>query len=102
MTRRMLLVLVLVLAALVPAGAASAATATDKLSVLASWTQPTAASTAAWNAARLNRGPWASYGFDWSTDYCSDSPDNPLGFQFSTSCWHHDFGYRNYKAAGKF
>jgi hypothetical protein len=102
MTRRILLVLVLTLAALIPAGAASAATTADKLTVLSGWTQPTAASTAAWNAARLNRAPWASYNFDWSTDYCSDSPDNPLGFSFSTSCWHHDFGYRNYKAVGQF
>ena len=102
MTRRIVLVLVLTLAALIPAGAASAATAADKLSVLSGWTQPTAASTNAWNAARLNRAPWASYNFDWSTDYCSDSPDKPLGFDFTLPCWHHDFGYRNYKAVGQF
>jgi hypothetical protein len=102
MTRRILLILTLALAALIPAGAASAATPTDKLAVLSNWTQPTAASTAAWNAARTNQGGWKAYNFDWSTDYCSDSPDNPLGFAFSTSCWHHDFGYRNYKAAGQF
>ena len=29
-------------------------------------------------------------------------PDNPLGFDFTLSCWHHDFGYRNYKAVGQF
>jgi hypothetical protein len=102
MTRRILLVLTLVLAALIPAGVAQAAVPADKLTVLSNWTQPTAASTSAWNAARTNQGAWASYAFDWSTDYCSDSPDNPLGFAFSTSCWHHDFGYRNYKAAGQF
>jgi hypothetical protein len=103
MTRRILLVLTLALAALIPAGAASAAgTPADKLTVLSTWTQPTAASTAAWNAARLNQSAWTAYNFDWSTDYCSDSPDNPLGFAFSTSCWHHDFGYRNYKAVGQF
>jgi len=102
MTRRIVLVLVLTIAALIPAGAASAATAADKLTVLSSWTQPTAASTNAWNAARLNRGPWASYSFDWSTDYCSSSPDEPLGFDFRLSCWHHDFGYRNYKAVDQF
>jgi hypothetical protein len=103
MTRRILLVLTLVLAALIPAGTATAASApADKLTVLSNWTQPTAASTAAWNAARTNQGAWTAYGFDWSTDYCSDSPDNPLGFAFSTSCWHHDFGYRNYKAVGQF
>jgi hypothetical protein len=101
MTRRIALVLALVLAALIPAGIATAAT-TDKLTVLSSWTQPTAASTAAWNSARLNQAAWASYGFDWSTDYCTDSPDNPLGFNFSLPCWHHDFGYRNYTAAGQF
>ena len=28
--------------------------------------------------------------------------DNPLGFDFTLSCWHHDFGYRNYKAIGQF
>ena len=43
-----------------------------------------------------------SYGFDWSTDYCSASPDQPLGFDFRLSCWRHDFGYRNYKAVGAF
>jgi phospholipase A2-like protein len=102
MTRRILLVLTLVLAALIPAGAATAAAPADKLTVLSNWTQPTAASTAAWNSARANQGAWAAYGFDWSTDYCSDSPDNPLGFHFDTSCWHHDFGYRNYKAVGQF
>ena len=96
MTRRILLVLALVILALVPAGAATAAT-TDKPAVLATWTQPTAA-TNAWNAARLDRAPWASYGFDWSTDYCSGGPDTPLGFDFRLPCWHHDFGYRNYKA----
>ena len=100
MTRRILLVLVLILAALVPAGAAYATA--DKATVLAGWTQPTANSTAAWNAARLDRAPWASYTFDWSTDYCSASPDKPLGFDFTLSCWHHDFGYRNYKAIGTF
>src|SRR5689334_3687125 len=100
MTRRILLVLVLTMAALVPAGAAYATA--DKATVLANWTQPTAASTNAWNAARLDRAPWQSYSFDWSTDYCSASPDKPLGFDFTLSCWHHDFGYRNYKAIGAF
>ena len=98
--RRTLVVLVSVLALLAPATAATAAP--TKAEVLRGWTQPTAASTAAWNAARANRGPWASYGFDWSTDYCSSSPDNPFGFPFSMSCARHDFGYRNYKAAGTF
>ena len=57
----------------------------------------------AWpGTARANQSAWSAYGFDWSTDYCSSSPDNPLGFDFTLSCWHHDFGYRNYKAIGTF
>src|SRR5919112_6362050 len=73
--RRIAGVLVAVLALLGPAGIARAAA--SKAQVLSSWTQPTATSTNAWNAARLDRAPWASYRFDWSTDYCSSSPDNP-------------------------
>ncbi|MFD5198886.1 phospholipase [Streptomyces sp. NPDC058375] len=80
---------------------ASAAPA-DKPQVLSSWTQTSASSHNAWNAARGNQGAWAAYGFDWSTDYCSSSPDNPFGFPFQNSCARHDFGYRNYKAAGAF
>jgi hypothetical protein len=91
-----------VVAALGAAVPAQAATVDEKLTVLSQWTQPTTASSNAWNAARLNQGAWAGYGFDWSTDYCSDSPDQPLGFDFRLPCWHHDFGYRNYKAVGQF
>jgi hypothetical protein len=98
--RRTLVVLLTVLALLVPAGVAHAAA--SKAEMLSRWTQPTASSTADWNAARLDRSPWSGYGFDWSTDYCSSSPDNPLGFTFANACWHHDFGYRNYKAIGQF
>lgn len=101
MTRRIAFVLALVLALVAPAGIARATT-TDKATVLASWTQPTAASTTKWNAARLDREPWLSYGFDWSTDDCSAAPDRPLGFDFTNACRHHDFGYRNYKALGQF
>jgi|SRR4051812_16557855 hypothetical protein len=101
---RPLVVLISVLAVLLPAGAASAATVstTDKLDVLTIWTQTSASAYNAWNAGRQNQAAWAAYGFDWSTDYCSDSPDKPLGFDFTLPCWHHDFGYRNWKAAGKF
>lgn len=98
--RRTLIVLISVLALLAPAAVAHAAA--SKTEVLSNWTQPTASSTTAWNAARVDRGPWSGYGFDWSTDYCSASPDRPLGFDFTLSCWHHDFGYRNYKAVGQF
>ncbi|WP_127498328.1 phospholipase [Actinoplanes solisilvae] len=101
MTRRIALVLALTLALVAPAGVSWAAAA-DKPAVLANWTQPTAASTAAWNAARLDREPWLSYGFDWSTDDCSAAPERPLGFDFTNPCRHHDFGYRNYKDLGVF
>jgi hypothetical protein len=39
---------------------------------------------------------------DWSSDNCSNSPDNPLGFPFSPACHRHDFGYRNYKKQSRF
>ncbi|MFJ8635666.1 phospholipase [Streptomyces sp. NPDC093568] len=88
-------------AVLATASAADAAPA-DKPQVLSSWTQTSASSYNAWVAARANQSAWSAYGFDWSTDYCSSSPDNPFGFPFSTSCARHDFGYRNYKAIGAF
>ncbi|MFV2108432.1 phospholipase [Micromonospora sp. LOL_015] len=88
-------------AALGSAGPAAAVPA-DKPAVLSGWTQTSASSYSAWNSARLNQGAWAAYQFDWSTDYCSSSPDNPLGFDFRLSCHRHDFGYRNYKAIGQF
>jgi hypothetical protein len=88
-------------AALMTAGPAVAAPA-DKPQVLSSWTQTSASSYNAWLSARNNQGAWSAYAFDWSTDYCSTSPDNPLGFPFKLSCARHDFGYRNYKAAGTF
>ncbi|GIJ75813.1 phospholipase A2 [Micromonospora phaseoli] len=95
-------VLALLTALAVASPATAAVTPAQKLSVLSSWTQTSASSYNAWNSARQNRAPWAEYNFDWSTDYCSSSPDNPLGFKFSNSCARHDFGYRNYKAVGQF
>ncbi|MFE9496563.1 phospholipase [Streptomyces collinus] len=92
------------MAVLTVTATATAATAApaDKPQVLANFTQTTASSYNAWAAARANQSAWAAYAFDWSTDYCSSSPDNPLGFPFKMSCARHDFGYRNYKAAGIF
>lgn len=90
--------LLAVAAATVPASAAPA----DKPQVLSSFTQTSASSYNAFISARNNQSAWASYDFDWSTDYCSDSPDNPLGFPFQLSCARHDFGYRNYKDEGDF
>ena len=70
--------------------------------MLSSWTQTSASSYSAFFAARANRAAYSAYGFDWATDYCSTSPDNPFGFPFQNSCVRHDFGYRNYKAIGAF
>jgi hypothetical protein len=81
---------------------AAAVTPAEKLSVMSSWSQTSVTSYNAWNSARQNQGAWAAYAFDWSTDYCSSSPDNPLGFDFKLSCHRHDFNYRNYKAMGQF
>ncbi|GAA1385733.1 phospholipase [Catellatospora chokoriensis] len=89
-------------AVLAIASPAAAVTPAEKLSVMSSWSQTSASSYNAWNSARQNQSAWAAYAFDWSTDYCSTSPDNPLGFDFKLSCYRHDFNYRNYKAMGQF
>jgi len=39
---------------------------------------------------------------DWSSDDCTSSPDNPLGFEFQPACQRHDFGYRNYRNQNRF
>ncbi|MEU4687322.1 phospholipase [Actinoplanes sp. NPDC023714] len=74
----------------------------DRDAVLLSWTRPTAASMAAWSTARADRAAWAAYAFDWSTDDCTRAPERPFGFRFGPACRRHDFGYRNYRAAGTF
>ncbi len=73
-----------------------------RLGTLANWSQPTVESRDSWLAANADQGAWAEYGFDWSTDLCSFSPDNPFGFPFELSCARHDFGYRNFKLEGIF
>ncbi|KAH7329640.1 prokaryotic phospholipase A2-domain-containing protein [Stachybotrys elegans] len=39
---------------------------------------------------------------DWSSDGCTTSPDNPLGFPFIPACYRHDFGYQNYRLQSRF
>jgi hypothetical protein len=102
MSRRIALILAATLATVLGLAQPALAAPADKLAVLASWTQTSTTSYNAWNSARSNQGAWTAYAFNWSTDYCSSSPDNPLGFDFRLSCHRHDFGYRNYKAAGQF
>src|SRR5688572_32645503 len=77
--------------------ATAAVTLEQKVSVRSSWSQPNGARYNAWNGGRLNQGAWTEYAFDWSTDFCSSSPDQPLGFDFRLSCHRHDLGYGNYK-----
>ncbi|MER5871325.1 phospholipase [Streptomyces sp. NPDC002044] len=90
------------LLALAPTAWAAAAVPADKPLVLDRWTQTSAASHESWSEARAHRSSWTAYGFDWSTDLCTSSPDNPFGFPFADACARHDFGYRNHKAAGLF
>jgi hypothetical protein len=90
------------LAVLAVATPAAAVTTAEKLAVMSQFTQTSTASYNSWNAARQNQAAWAEYGFNWSTDYCSSSPDQPLGFDFRLSCHRHDWGYRNYKAMSEF
>jgi Prokaryotic phospholipase A2 len=71
------------------------ATTPTKLELMYAWTQPNSGSYAAWDDARQHQG-------DWATDYCTTSPDQPLGFDFRMPCWHHDWGYRNYHAMNQF
>jgi len=81
---------------------AYAVTLEQKVAVLSSFSQPTSSSASNWRSAWQNQAAWAEYAFDWSTDLCSSSPDQPLGFDFRMPCRRHDFGYRNYKAVGQF
>jgi hypothetical protein len=92
----------IVLALLVASPAAAVVTQQQRLQALSNFTQVNSSSYNSWNSARQNQAAWAEYAFDWSTDYCSASPDQPLGFDFRMPCWRHDFGYRNYRALGGF
>lgn len=92
----------LTLGAVALSAAPATAAPADKEQVLSSFTQTSAGSYDSWLSAWNDQSAWADYEFDWSTDYCSSSPDNPLGFPFKMSCARHDFGYRNYKEADTF
>ncbi|GIG92131.1 phospholipase [Plantactinospora endophytica] len=83
-----------------PGAATAAVTDAQRLAVAIQWTQPTGPSQQEWDSARLDQAPWAEYQFDWTTDYCTTSPDEPFGFDFRLPCQRHDFGYRNFTALG--
>lgn len=87
---------------LVVSGGPAQTASLTKEELLAKWTSPNSASFNQWNSGRQNQESWSDYDFDWSTDYCSASPDEPLGFDFRVACWRHDFGYRNYSDLGQF
>ncbi|MCZ7415751.1 MULTISPECIES: phospholipase [unclassified Streptomyces] len=90
------------LATVVALASPATAVPADKSQVLYGWTQTSSSSYNSWLSAYYNKSAWSSYAFNWSTDFCSTSPDNPFGFPFKLACARHDFGYRNYKAAGTF
>ncbi|MGW7440698.1 phospholipase [Streptomyces sp. NPDC054849] len=90
------------LLALAPAAWAAPEVPADRPQVLSRFTQTSAASFRAWADAREHLDAWTAYGFDWSTDQCTSSPDNPFGFPFAAACARHDFGYRNHRASGLF
>ncbi|OAA33338.1 secretory phospholipase A2 [Moelleriella libera RCEF 2490] len=48
------------------------------------------------------RGIGIPFDCDWTSDGCSLSPDKPAGFDFTESCYRHDFAYRNTKAQNRF
>jgi hypothetical protein len=106
MRRRLASVLVTLLlsAGVLVAGSvpAQAVTLAQKLLVLDSWTQTSADSQAAFLAAQADQGAWTDYGYTWSTDLCTASPDQPFGWDFRPACIRHDFGYGNYKQFGLF
>jgi hypothetical protein len=91
-----------ILGTLTLATPAHAVTLDQKVALLSSFTQSTNSSYSSWLWARNNQGAYAEYSLDWTTDYCTDSPDQPLGFDFRMPCVRHDFGYGNYKAVGLF
>ncbi|GAB3420096.1 phospholipase [Flindersiella endophytica] len=93
------LAVAVLLAGAVPA---QAVTQAQKLFVLDSWTQTSADSQSAFLAARADQASWADYGYNWTTDLCTASPDQPFGWDFRPSCIRHDFGYSNYKQFGLF
>lgn len=82
---------------------AAAVTKGQKLAKLKSLTDNTVASSQRWSDALTqhlqHKQAIEQYKFNWSTDYCSSSPDSlPGGYTFKWACYRHDFGYRNYKA----
>jgi hypothetical protein len=105
MRRRLASVLVTLLlsAGVLVAGSvpAQAVTLAQKI-VLDSWTQTSADSQAAFLAAHADQAAWADYSYNWSTDLCTASPDQPFGWDFRPACIRHDFGYGNYKQFGLF
>ncbi|MFJ5777800.1 phospholipase A2 [Streptomyces sp. NPDC093094] len=86
----------------VSAQATAAVSKAQRLSKLKTLTKNSAASQNSWFTAlgqyRNHKPAITKYRFDWSTDYCSGSPNSlPGGYDLKFPCYRHDFGYRNYK-----
>ena len=102
LTTILLAPLVGVTLALAVAVPAAAVTTEQRLSVMSSWSQPNSSSYNAWNSARQQPGRLDRLRLRLVDRLLLDQPDRPLGFDFRLPCYRHDFGYRNYKAAGAF
>ncbi|BFO22210.1 phospholipase [Streptomyces sp. KM77-8] len=77
-------------------------TKAQKIKKLASLSGNSGASRDRWHAALTQhlqgKAAIKKYRFDWGTDYCSGAPEKIAGgYNFTFSCYRHDFGYRNYK-----
>ncbi|GAA0904800.1 phospholipase A2 [Virgisporangium aurantiacum] len=68
-----------------------------KMARTLSWTAASESSFDGWHYAVDRQRLYTEFEFDWSTDYCSSSPDQPSGFDFRLPCRRHDFGYRNFR-----
>ncbi|WP_309243634.1 phospholipase A2 [Streptomyces sp. CAI-85] len=77
-------------------------TKAQRLAKLKTLTGNSSASQDSWFTAlgqyRQHKQAITKYKFNWSTDYCSGSPDSLAGgYDLKFACYRHDFGYRNYK-----
>ncbi|NUR82787.1 MAG: hypothetical protein HOY71_01725 [Nonomuraea sp.] len=82
------------------ADAAATHTKAEKISFAKNLTQNSLGSARDWLWARKYKDSKGikDYGFNWNTNYCSNSPDTVAGVSFKNACARHDFGYRNFKA----
>lgn len=73
-----------------------------KMSRVLSWTGSSVGSYDGWAFGLNNQSLYREFDLDWTTDFCSSSPDQPAGYDFRMPCRRHDFGYRNFKKLDAF